>query len=263
MTTKALAFLGPILRILRVPVYLWYSHQATPTSLRLSLPFINLVFSPTKESFPIQTEKLLPTGHGITVKATPYLESRVRVRDWSSIVVIGRIARVKRIEDLLIAVKSSSISDLKIELIGPIQDQEYKLWLQDLATELGIELQFLGSLNRKDLETTIRKKAIIYSGTCASVDKAPLEAAAMGCLVITNNVDLQILSGMSHFWMRAFCMDGAKISLEKQIQILTSSPVLEASISEAQSIALENNLESLVKELSAKITISRPPCLKK
>jgi hypothetical protein len=58
-------------------------------------------------------------------------------------------------------------------------------------------------------------------------------------------------------------MDGAKISLEKQIQILTSSPVLEASISEAQSIALENNLESLVKELSAKITISRPPCLKK
>lgn len=254
MTTKSLLITAPILRLFRIPIFLWYSHQANPLSLRASFPFIDLVFTPTTNSFPIKTNKLSATGHGIEF-SNIYREIALEDnRDNDAILVIGRIARVKRIENLLIATSNLPKVNRVIECIGPIQDASYLYFLEELARSIKVEFRYIDAMDSEGLSDYTTKKTLVYSGTQGSVDKAPLEAVANGCLLITTNVDLQIISGMGELWREEFGVHGNELSIEKQLTFLTQRrPSLEARNNLINRCRSNNNLDNLTRTMSTEM----------
>jgi hypothetical protein len=254
MTTKSLLIIAPILRLFRIPIFLWYSHQAKPLSLRLTFPFTDLVFTPTTDSFPIKTNKLSATGHGLKL-SNMYREITLENnRDKNTILVIGRVARVKRIENLLIATSNLPRANRVIECIGPIQDASYLYFLEELARRIEVEFRYLDSMESETLTDYLTRKTMVFSGTQGSVDKAPLEAVANGCLLITANVDLQIISGMGEFWREEFGAHGNELSIEKQLTFLTQRRVsLEARNSLINRCRSNNNLDDLTRTMSTQM----------
>ena len=58
---------APLVKPLRIPMLLWYTHWNPSRSLRLALPLVDVVISVSRGSFPIETPKLQATGHAIDV----------------------------------------------------------------------------------------------------------------------------------------------------------------------------------------------------
>lgn len=220
MSTNALVIVGPFLKIMNIPIALWYSHKVAPKSLKVALPLADIVFSPTSKTFPLTTQKIHPTGHGLALKTLTKPTSKTNHRRKNSIVVLGRVAAVKRIENIIYAIKMSREPNLEVECIGPTNDVDYLCFLQELSKELGIRLQIRGPMQRDKLLDLMWSRSMIYSGTEGSVDKAPLEAAASGCFVVTMNSDLEELSGMKNFWEKTFVNQVHNLSLESKLNLI-------------------------------------------
>jgi glycosyltransferase involved in cell wall biosynthesis len=60
---------APVARLAGVPIVLWYAHGTADRALRLAMPFVDLVVTPTRDSFPLAGPgtfgKVRVTGHGI------------------------------------------------------------------------------------------------------------------------------------------------------------------------------------------------------
>ena len=70
---------APLVKPLRIPMLLWYTHWNPSRSLRLALPLVDVVISVSRGSFPIATPKLQATGHAIDVaQFSPAAGSRQR-----------------------------------------------------------------------------------------------------------------------------------------------------------------------------------------
>lgn len=254
MSTKALLITGPFLKILNIPITLWYSHKVAPISLQLSLPLVDIVFTPTQNTFPLDSRRVIPTGHGLVLgsKANTLDIDSPRTKD--SLIIVGRVATAKRIENILFVVKMCKNPKLKIVCIGPIDDKDYQGYLRKLSDELGVSLEFREPMRRKDLLHQLSQSSIIYSGTEGSVDKAPLEAAALGCFVITTNKELDELSGMSEVWNSMFIDEKGCISLEERLNVVLNSQIKEsARLNLAGFSRNHNNLNGLVTLISENI----------
>ena len=60
---------APVARLAGVPILLWYAHGTAGRALRLAMPFVDRVVTPTRDSFPLAgpgiDRKVRVTGHGI------------------------------------------------------------------------------------------------------------------------------------------------------------------------------------------------------
>ncbi len=96
------AVLGaPLLKLRRIPVTLWYTHRETTLRLRAAVRVSDRVVSADRTSLGVPTTKLVVTGHGIdTDRFVPAPRPGSQFR----LLVVGRIAPVKRLELLVEAV---------------------------------------------------------------------------------------------------------------------------------------------------------------
>ena len=226
MCTWPLMLLGPINRILGKRQCLWYSHQKSDLFLKIGWKNCDLIFTPTKNTFPFHhTKKVRAVGHGIEASqiALPNLRNIEPCID--SIYCIGRIAPIKNLEPIFTAV-SSLKSDLRpypeIVLIGPKQDEEYFLKLHKFAVEKGINFEWKDAIPRQELKSRLHKFVLTCNGTKGSIDKSALEAAMAGCYIVSENLDLIQLSGMHQIWQE---VNGGQLpSLSEQVEIIRNFP---------------------------------------
>lgn len=109
---------APVWRVLRKRVTLWYTHKSVTRWLRMATRVADAIFTASKESFRIQSDKVHVVGHGIDVALftvpTPHTphptpspaSSPTPIRiphtgDAVRLVSVGRISRTKR-QDLAI-----------------------------------------------------------------------------------------------------------------------------------------------------------------
>jgi len=197
---------------------------------------------------------LSATGHGLKLSNIYREIALENNRDKDTILVIGRVARVKCIENLIIATSNLPRANRVIECIGPIQDASYLHFLEELARRIDVEFRCLDAMDSETLTDYLTRKTLVFSGTQGSVDKAPLEAVANGCLLITANVDLQIISGMGEFWREEFGVRGNELSIEKQLTFLTQRRVsFEARNSLMNRCRSNNNLDNLTRTMSTQM----------
>jgi glycosyltransferase involved in cell wall biosynthesis len=187
------ALLGaPLLKLRRVPVTLWYTHSDTTMRLRAAVRVSDRVVSADRTSLGVHTNKLVVTGHGIdTERFTPALSPGSPSR----LLVVGRIAPVKRLELLVEAVsllEGSLRRDLEVRLIGPTDtpNTDYRAALQRLAEKLGVgsAFSFVAPLTGTELVTEYQAAGSLVSLTGrGTFDKSVLEAMSCGVLPVTMN----------------------------------------------------------------------------
>jgi glycosyltransferase involved in cell wall biosynthesis len=198
MSSITAGTIGYLFKLMGVPQGLWYSHSHADFFLRISKYAINAYFSTSYQSFPLDRNNLHPIGHGINVKQFDCKDFGI-VR--SNIVAVGRVAPIKRLEKVILAISESKL-EINLDLIGNYdQGERYTQMLERLSTHLGVQINFKGSLSYSELPNVLATYSIIFSGTPLSIDKAALEGAVSGCFVLTDNNELDELTGMNKIYL--------------------------------------------------------------
>ena len=248
MTTRPAVIIAPIARMFGIKQGLWYSHQKAPISLKLATLFVDSIFSPTEKSFPIQTAKLTQVGHGIETSFWSQLP--VKSNTSTHIAVVGRVSRVKRIENLIEACSRLQNYQIKVEIIGPVNDRRYLLELEELSNKFQVDFHYIGELSKDELLNNSHNYRMVYSGTLKSVDKAPLEMMATGLPIVSSNMELMKASRMDGFWREHFQEELSVQPLETQIRRFLDCKLELSQISELRAlIEKDNNLDRLIERL--------------
>jgi len=184
---------GIFWKIMNKDVYLWYTHKSVTLSLRLSLIFIKKVFTASAESFRIKTKKLRVMSHGIDLDLFSFDESKVYT-DMLRLITIGRISRSKDTMTILksiVEIKDKIKAELNI--VGTpltIEDKEYFEEIKQFINDNNLNgvINFLGSKTQEEIVPLLKYADLfVHTSSTGSLDKAPLEAMAVGTVVISSN----------------------------------------------------------------------------
>lgn len=251
MNASIAAIVGPILRILKAPQILWYSHAYPSVALKIAVKVVDRVVSTSTESFPLFTSKLIPTGHGVrdqeVVRPTQNIPTY-------SISFLGRVSRVKRLEVLINEVsifQNAHNRELKIYIIGPCEgvlDKDYKLELVALAKERDVELIFIGSVPYKNVQFELSKYELAYNGTLKSLDKGAIESVFAHSILISDQKSTLTECGYSKFSLNA---SGEALKISEQLSLIVSLSVAQ------RSAIIENAKNETLSRHSLSSTISK------
>lgn len=262
MSSRTLGLLGWLFRLQGIPQGIWYAHSGTDCFIKIGINSSNFVFVPHKNALNIGTRsKVIETGHG--VKFPPLIDYKLSNSQESGfnegvivLTALGRIAKVKKIEELISAVKLSpaDIKDrIRVELVGPIHDKDYLLDLQNLAKKESITLSYCGVLVGKNLwDYLFNHVSLIYNGMKGSIDKAPLVAASLGVPVLTTNIGLQNLTGMNKY----FLPSEESNDLVKQVVKLSGmneDEILSLKMHIIRTTRTRNNLENTINIIASNL----------
>lgn len=243
---------GIILKIIGVKQGLWYSHSNNPPSLIGGAKIVDYVISSTVDSLPLKSGKSLFVGHGIDTQQALKVKSE-RTAKREGILFLGRIDRIKKLEECIMAIDESGYVDSKLTLVGPTTSSiEYLSELMELAELQKIQLRYELPIDHDAVFQKMTNYDMFFAGMRNSVDKSCLEAAACGCFVITADSSSAELSGMKSFWKEIFDIDSLpkvseQIKLIRELDFETS----ERFRLKVQGYAIsKNSAEQLVSRVS-------------
>jgi glycosyltransferase involved in cell wall biosynthesis len=128
---------APLARPLRVPVLLWFAHWHRSALLRVAAAVSTQVISVDRRSFPIETKKVVPIGHGIDYSTLPCREREPAPQ--LRAVVLGRTSPAKGIEVILRAV--ALVPEVRLDVYGTSnspEEERHRGELERLIDELGL-----------------------------------------------------------------------------------------------------------------------------
>lgn len=182
---------APLLRLHGIPLVLWYAHRSVTLRLRLAEWAATRVVTASAESFRLPSSKLSIIGHGVD---TQRFAPAPQPADQATVLSLGRIAPVKRLETLVAAMSRLREQGLvcRLRLVGEAypQDRGYerKLRRQVETCGLGSCVEFAGAVARADVPGELQRAQVMVNlSETGSLDKAVLEAMACGTPVITAN----------------------------------------------------------------------------
>lgn len=259
MSTKTLIFPGILFELMRIRQGAWYSHSHADRYLRLSSKFSYTYFTASELSFPLENcfSRVKVIGHGIDYNhALPLdqIENSSRSRD--SLLFVGRISRIKRIENAILALSILDSNVKKLDLLGPITDPEYITELLELAKVSGININFLGEMSRERTQKTMNDYEYLFSDTPKSTDKSALEAAGNGIFVISTNRETLSLCGVLNVYKGAR-NPSVLFSLSEQLRFLgakSEESLRGARIEIARMTRNRNSLNSTVWKIVNEIS---------
>jgi glycosyltransferase involved in cell wall biosynthesis len=179
---------APLLKPLRVPMGLWYSHPKGHTLVRIAEAAATTVFSVNASTFPLESRKLVPIGHGIDVTEFACLDER-RSDDVLHALVLGRYSSIKRLGVILRAASQAQDAgrSMTVEMhgvTGSAGNDVHKAELGSLACALGVDATLADAVPRAQLPALFAGADVLINATDgASADKVVYEAAA-SCLPV-------------------------------------------------------------------------------
>jgi glycosyltransferase involved in cell wall biosynthesis len=194
MNPEYLIVAGPLWKILRKRVVLWYTHRQVNLKLRLALFFVDRVATAAPESFGIKSKKVAVLGHGVEVARF----ARVRpepLHEPLQIASVGRVTPIKHLETLVeaLALLKERGRAARVSFIGAPSvpgDVAYETRLKTLACSRGVEseVEFTGAaLYREMPERYAVADISINLAPTGGIDKAVLEAMAAGAIPLVAN----------------------------------------------------------------------------
>ncbi len=199
MSTRTSVFPGILIRLAGVNQGLWYSHSAKPISLRVAARIADVIISSTDGSFPLCSSKIAYVGHGIDLsKSEEILLNAPKSR--RGVVSLGRITSVKNLDKLLVSLSKLN-TKYDVTFIGPSdKNKVVDKKLMSLAGDAKVNLAINPQISHDEVLGKLAKFSIYYTGTPRSVDKSTIEAASVGCFVVTMEKAAQELTGMKQIW---------------------------------------------------------------
>jgi glycosyltransferase involved in cell wall biosynthesis len=241
---------APLVRPLRVPLLLWYTHWARTRTLDAAARAATAVISVDRRSFPIASEKVVPIGHGIDLGEFPCADRR----DGGDfrLVALGRYSRAKGLETILRGVKLALDAgvDARLEVFGPAlnaAEREHRAELERLVGELGLDKRVrLGHavLRAEVPEVLARARALVNNMEAGAPDKVVYEAAA-SCLpvLVSNPVFDALTDGLDAQLM--FARDDPAELAERIAALADLDPAARAAIGSAlrKRVAADHSVE--------------------
>jgi glycosyltransferase involved in cell wall biosynthesis len=186
---------APLAKLNRIPILLWYAHASVTPTLRLAHAFADRCVTATSDGFRLPSEKLFVIGHGVDVERFRPPATTGPSYD-STAVSVGRIAPIKRIDEMIEAIavsRDERETAVQLRLFGApstADDRRYEAGLTQLAHNrgLGREVSFEGPLPFGEVPTAYHAGAVFLNlSETGAIDKAILEAMASGCIPVSRN----------------------------------------------------------------------------
>lgn len=200
---------APFTRRRRVPLLLWYTHWHASRALRLATRVADAVLSVDRRSFPLETPKLVVTGHAIDLDAFHPAETGSPRAAPLRLLAIGRTARWKGLETLLEGVRLAVARgvEAELEVRGPSTTDDERRHRAELEStvaatvELRHRVRIEGPVRREHVPSLLVGADALVSATQPergeALDKAVLEAAACAVPVLSSNPALDgLLDGL-------------------------------------------------------------------
>lgn len=182
---------APLLRLRGVPLTLWYTHGGTPSLLRVAEKLVDRVLTASAESFAIPSRKAVVSGHGIDVS---YFSPADEEAERATLLTVGRIAPVKRLEELIEATQIVARDEpgIRLRIVGPedSRNRSYGERIRKLISEQRerVEIDLLGPLRPEEVVQEYRRAWVVVNlSDTGSFDKSLLEAMSCGVPVITSS----------------------------------------------------------------------------
>jgi len=187
------AILGGLLwRFWNKPIALWYTHKSVNLKLRVATLLANIIFSASRESFRLRTNKLHATGHGIDIEM---FAPRVTSAKDLHIITCGRISKTKRLMEMLDVLDVLYMRGIPFHfsIVGaPIfeYDRKYEKEVQRKIAQrpYANSVHFMGAVLYRDMPKILGSESVFINlSETGSIDRTVLEAMSIGLIPVTSN----------------------------------------------------------------------------
>jgi glycosyltransferase involved in cell wall biosynthesis len=195
---------APLARPLGVPLLLWFTHWKRTRTLEAAERVSTAVVSVDRRSFPIDSQKVVATGHGIDLGEFPCRPEGQRAADFR-VASLGRYSRAKGLETIVrgVGLAAEHGLDVRLEVHGPAlsaAERAHKGELERLVSELGLEkrVRLDAAILRSEVpEVLHRADCLVNNMEAGAPDKIVYEAGASCLPVIASNpVFDELLGGL-------------------------------------------------------------------
>lgn len=181
---------APLVRPLRVPLVLWFTHWKASRLLSAAEKAATVVTSVDLRSFPLPSAKVRGIGHGIDLAEFPCASAHDR--DGLRLLALGRYSPAKGL-DVVLAALAACDPSVELRVHGPaLSDEEraHRLELADVARELDLEERVVlgDAVPRAAIPRLLAESdALVNNMREGATDKVVYEAAASCRLVVASN----------------------------------------------------------------------------
>jgi glycosyltransferase involved in cell wall biosynthesis len=166
---------APLVRPLRIPLLLWFTHWRSSRLLQLAERVSTGVLTVDRSSFPLSSPKVIPIGHGIAVDALPCVEQEDRLR----LLALGRTSPAKGLDTI---VEAARLAGVELELRGPSLTGEERAY----RDALGVAVE--PPVARREIAAVYAAAgALVNNMRSGALDKVVFEAAASCLPVLVSN----------------------------------------------------------------------------
>lgn len=171
---------------------LWYTHKGVDRRLRRAVEVVDKVFSASRESMRVETDKLVVTGHGIDLDH--FDAAGAAPEDPPRLLAVGRLTPAKDALTLVEAMAALRAEGREVSLdwaggaLAP-GDEAYAQRVQERIAELELEsaVRLHGPVPYSRIPEYYRRATLLLSASrTGSVDKVVLEAMACGRPPVTS-----------------------------------------------------------------------------
>jgi glycosyltransferase involved in cell wall biosynthesis len=185
---------APLARPLGVKVLLWYTHWSVSRTLRAAERVSNVVLTVDRRTFPVDSPKVRPIGHGIDLSEFSCSGGGAAHADLRA-VTLGRYSKAKGLEVVLRAVRLALDGglDLRLELYGPAlnpDERAHRTELERLVDELdlGRRVKLGHAVLRSEVPGLLgRADVLVNNMRAGATDKVVYEACAACTPSIASN----------------------------------------------------------------------------
>lgn len=229
-------------------VFLWYTSKGVTLKLRTATWLADVIFTASKESFRIPSDKVIVTGHGIDVDMfKPEPSKRL---PGLHILSVGRIVPVKHYEILIDAARilMDEGIDFSVTIAGepPLaKDIVYKNLIKKKITDAGLgdRFNFIGKVAHRNLPHYYQSHGIfVHMSQTGSLDKTLLEAMSSGMQVASCNDAARAFLPVSVLFSKNNA--GELAAIINAIAGEQASPVLRQYVKE------HHNLDRLIEKIA-------------
>ena len=171
---------APLVRPLRVPLLLWFTHWKQSGKLRLAERLSTAVLSVEARSFPIESKKVVATGHGIDTDRFACVERSPAER--LRVVALGRTSPAKGYDTIA---RAAGLAGVELEIYGPSITAEERAERERMLSA-GLPLRDPVPYSEVR-ELLARKDVLVNNMREGALDKIVYEAAATCMPVLASN----------------------------------------------------------------------------
>ena len=180
---------APLVRPLRIPLVLWFTHWRDSRLLRLAERASSAVASVDERSFPFPSRKVRAIGHGIDLGEFPCVEAREL--ETLRVLALGRYSPAKGLETVLHAV--AQVDEASLLVHGPAlteYERAHRLELLRLAAHHGLvgRVHLEDAVPRAQVPRLFAQNDLLVNNMRAGApDKVVYEAGASCVPVLASN----------------------------------------------------------------------------